>query len=555
MRVVISPLKRFFRNLRLFAVMFFIVGAGVTLLSNFYNLQIKKGSFYSAKAQSRYRLSGYLNTIRGSIYLTDKNGNEIPAAINKTSPVIYAVPKEIEDVDEASNMIAELLGKSVDEVKLLLGKENDLYEVLVRKADPEQILKIADAAIKGVYIEDEESRFYPFNNLGAHFLGFVGAGDDDMETGRYGLESFYNKKLSGIPGKIEENKIEKSTPGENIQLTIDRNIQARAEEILKNVVETYRAVAGTVIVEDPKTGAVLAMGSYPDFDPNNYSKSSIKTFLNPAGQAVYEPGSIVKVLTMAAALDAGSVTPKTTFYDSGSLVLSGKTIKNWDLKAHGTITMTEVIEQSINTGAAFAERKLGHDNFREYMIKFGLSDKTGIDLPGELAGNLRNLASGAKEINFATASFGQGISLTPLELISAFSVLGNGGVLMRPYLNENLGPQMVRRVVSEHAAREVTQMMVSAVNKAKVAEIPEYNIAGKTGTAQVPDFKKGGYTDDVINTYAGYAPAYDPRFVILIKIEKPEGAPLAGATVVPAFRELAQFILNYYNIPPDRKSN
>lgn len=214
--------------------------------------------------------------------------------------------------------------------------------------------------------------------------------------------------------------------------------------------------------------------------------------------------------------------------------------------------MTEVIEQSINTGAAFAEKKTGHDTFYNYLLKFGFGELTDLELPGEISGTLRNLKSSFRDINFATAAFGQGVSVTPIQLVSAISTIANGGVLMKPYILENSSPTEVRRAISEEAAEKVTKMMVSAVDKAEIARISGYQVAGKTGTAQVPDFKKGGYSGEYIHSYVGFAPATDPRFTILMKVDKPKGAPLAGTTVVPAFRELAQFILNYYNIPADK---
>ncbi len=224
---------------------------------------------------------------------------------------------------------------------------------------------------------------------------------------------------------------------------------------------------------------------------------------------------------------------------------------NWDKKAHGLQTMGGVIEQSINTGSIFAEKTMGHDIFYDYLKKFNFDKLTNIELPGELKGDLRNLKKG-KDVNFATASFGQGIAVTPVRLIAAVSAIANGGSLMKPLILNDGKEEVVGRVISEETARKVANMMVSAVKKNIIADIPNYSVAGKTGTAFVPDFVKGGYTEEVVNTYVGFAPASDPKFVILIKLDKPKDAPLAGQTVVPAFRELAQFILNYYNIAPDK---
>ena len=339
--------------------------------------------------------------------------------------------------------------------------------------------------------------------------------------------------------------------GENLILTLDPVIQVEAERILQNAVEKHGAVAGSVIVQEPDTGRILAMGNWPNFNPNEYQEADISDFMNPAVESRYEPGSVMKVITMAAGIDAGKITPQTTFNDTGVLMVSGRKIQNWDLKAHGVVTMTNVIEKSLNTGAAFAERQTGHPTFLKYMQDFGFSEKTGVDLPGELKGDLgRLMERGAPPVAFATASYGQGVATTPLEMLNAVATIANGGILMRPYVNADLGPQEIRRVISPETAKQVTDMMISAVDKAEVAAISGYTVAGKTGTAQIP--ARGGYTDEVIHTYIGFGPTAHPRFIILLKLDKPAGAPLAGTTVVPAFRDLAQFILGYMNIPPDR---
>src|SRR3989344_721439 len=529
------------------------------LLFRFYNLQINKGDYYSARAESQFRSSGLLEPRRGNIYFSDKNGNSIPAAINKDYPSIYAVPKEIQDAKNSAAILSKILSVSESQILKSLLKTNDLYELLLVKATVEQVEAVRLAAIAGIYIADDTLRFYPFGKLSAHLLGFVGPSDkDDLLRGRYGIEAAFDSELHGVSGVTEEDKIIRPKSGKDISLTIDRAIQARAEEILSGVIKEYEAVSGTVIVQEPATGKILALGNYPAYDPNSYSEYAVKSFLNPAIEAVYEPGSIIKVLTMAAGIDSGKITPDTTYYDTGSVTINGRTIKNWDFEkkgAHGKVTMAEGIEQSINTAMVFAEKKTGHVAFLNYLEKFGLEEETSIELPGEVSGSLRPLKKNARDINFATASFGQGISTTPLQVLRAIGSIANGGVMMNPYIIEGTEPRMVRRVVSKEAADQVTAIMVSAVAKAQVAQIPNYRIAGKTGTAQVPDFGRGGYTDDVINTYVGFAPASSPKFIVLIKIDKPRGAPLAGLTVVPAFRELTHFVLNYYNIPPDDLGN
>jgi len=532
--------------------LFFLFGIlYLLLIFHIYNLQIEKRVYFLTKAENQERASGTFKAPRGNIYFVDRNNNLIPAALNKEYPMVFAVPKEIYNENNYDySQLSKIVNIPVEELKRKLSKPNDLYELLIEKATPEQINQIKDLNLKGIYISDHLLRFYPFGDLASHLLGFVSS-DSETEKGVYGLELSFNEILSGRPGQVKEGRVIQPEPGKNLILTIDRNIQAQAEEILKKLIEQYQATGGSVIVQEPQTGKILAMGSFPNFDPNNYSKFEISTFLNPVVQSIYEPGSVFKLITMAAGIDSGKITPETTYIDTGSITLNGKTIKNWDLKAHGLQTMTGVIEQSINTGAVFAQRKTGPDIFYNYLIKFGFSELTNIALPGEVRGNINSLKNG-REIDFATASFGQGVAVTPIELISAISAIANGGNLMKPIILADEKPQVVRRVISIETAKQITQMMVSAVEKNKLAVIPNYSVAGKTGTAFVPRFGGKGYTDDVINTYVGFAPAFNPKFVILIKLNKPKGSPLAGQTVVPAFRELAQFILNYYNIAPDK---
>lgn len=536
----------------------------LSLIFKLYDIQVNKNSFYRAKAENQQMASGVLKSTRGSIFFTDKNNNLVPAAMNKEFPFIYAVPKEIQEQEQAGDLsvndyadqLSPLVNVPAGDLVKKFSKKNDLYELLIFKASDEQANSVSKLDLKGIYVVNKISRSYPFDTVASHVLGFVApvnnneAKDISNEKGRYGVESFFENDLAGRNSDINGDKVTVASDGKDITLTIDRNIQAQSGEILEKLVSDKGAAGGSVIVQDPKTGRILAMASFPDFDPNDYSDYEIKNFLNPAVQAVYEPGSVFKILTMAAGIDSGKITPDTTYVDKGYDIINGRKVMNWDHKVHGKLTMSNVIEQSINTGTIFAEQKTGHNIFKNYMYNFGLGDLSGIKLPGELKGNLSQLTNG-KDINYATASYGQGVAVTPIEMIGAASAIANGGVLMKPLITLDEKPEVVRRVISEDTAKKVTQMMVSAVKINVLADILNYNVAGKTGTAYIPDFKNGGYTDQVINTYIGYAPAFDPKFIILIKLDKPKDAPLAGTTVVPAFRELAEFLLNYYNVAPD----
>ena len=518
-------------------VIFALIYGG--LIFRVYNLQVEQGFDYLERVEARDNIAQNNEFARGVIYFTDRYNKLAQVAINKKFPVIYAVPEKIKQPEKFAEILAPIIGWTKEKLTVSLSKPDDAYELLVGKASAEQVQSVKALNLKGVYTDVQNFRYYPFQNLASQLIGFFGFNEkNNQPSGLYGLESFYNDALKN---------------NEDLILTIDRDLQAQAEKVLSNLIEKFQATGGTVIIQKPATGEILALTNKPDFDPNNYNQAEVGLFLNPAIKSLYEPGSVLKIITMAAGLDSKKITPETTFYDSGSVTLNGKTIENWDKKAHGKITMTNVIEGSINTGAVWAEKTTGHDLFYNYLVKFGLNKTTGIDFSQERVGNLTNLEKKqARDIDFATVSFGQGIAVTPLELINAFSAIANGGNLMRPYLNAELKPKVLRQVISPETSRQLKEMMVSAVEKAQVAAIANYRVAGKTGTAQAPDFQNGGYTADVINTYIGFAPAANPQFVILLKIDKPQGAPLAGLSVVPAFKELAQFILNYYNIPPDK---
>jgi stage V sporulation protein D (sporulation-specific penicillin-binding protein) len=542
-------------KIRIFFISTLFIFSYLFLVSNIYELQVSKGVYYSARAESQTRLSGFLQASRGNIYFTDRNENLFPAAINKEYYVIFAVPEEITNPDIIAEQIANLFDLNKENLTNSFSKPNDLYEVILKKASKEQANMVRGLNIAGIYIDKENFRFYPLENVASHILGYISPNsENDKLSGRYGIEAYFNTELTGEDGKLEDSKIINPKNGGDVILTIDPIVQNIAEITLADLINKHDAKSGSIIVQDPKSGKILALGNYPNFDPNNFSKSEIKNFLNPVVENIYEPGSVFKIITMASGLDSNKLTPDTIYIDKGFIKLNGRTIRNWDIDRHGPhgeVTMTEIIEGSLNTGASYAGQLIGKDLFYNYLVRFGFDQKTGIELPGEVLSDIRKLKTSIKDVDFATASFGQGIAVSPIAMINSFSAIANGGSLMRPYIISDNGPEIVRQVISKKAATEVIDMMVSAVNKAYVARINDYHIAGKTGTAQIPDFKKGGYSDEYIHTFIGFAPAYNPEFTILIKLDKPAGSPLAGTTVVPAFRDLAEFLLNYYNIPPD----
>jgi len=528
------------------------------LLYRLYYLQILNGEYYTERAQAQILVRESISPLRGTIYFTDKKGNLFPAATNKQFPYLFAVPKKIHDTAGVSAKLAAILRIPASEIEQKLSNKDSAYALIAKKLSAGVASEIDRLKIPGIFVDTRPERFYPFGQLGSHILGYVGPNPNDLgEGGHYGIEGLYDSVLRGVQAKFEEDGIVSPQDGKDLILTIDPNIQEVADRIISELVEKYKAKGGGAIVMEPSSGRILALVGIPQFDPNSYSESSVETFLNPMVQKIYEPGSVVKILTMAAGIDSGKITPDTSYVDKGSLVLDGRRISNFDLDTkgpYGLVDMRRVIENSINTGAVFVQQTIGRELFRNYLERFGLGEKTGVALPGELEGSLKNLNPNARNIAFATASYGHGISVTPLGLLRAVAVIANGGKLVRPLIFADEKPEEIRQVIKEDTAVQITKMMVSAVDKARVAKLSGYTLAGKTGTALVPDTIQGGYTDRVINTYVGFGPAINPRFIALLKLDEPEGAPVAALTVVPAFRELAQFILNYYNVPPDRLS-
>jgi len=562
-----GKIKQIIKNWRLYFIFsIFVLMTGV-ILWRLYSLQILHYEDFSQRAAAQVKtaeqIKNDLQYVRGKIYFQTRDGDLIPVAVNKKFYEIYASPKEMNDIVTAAKILSQELDLSYEDLIIKFSKKNSLYELLVKKADDLTANKIKDLNIKGIYTKEYIGRYYPYGEFASQLIGYVKNDIKDFH-GQYGLEKFYDKYLAN--GTLSNNlldflSLEKLTYNRDnfdIITNIDFNIQKKSEELLKENTEKWQAESGNIIVMEPKTGKILAMANYPNFDPNNYSSFSINKFNNPAVQSLYEPGSVFKIITVAAGLDAKKITPQTKYYDTGEVVVNKKTIRNWDLKAHQSVDVFDIIAESLNTGAVYLEKLTGHDIFHQYVLNFGFNKKTGIDLPNEVSGNINNL-KGFNEIYFATASFGQGISVTPLEMINAFSGIANNGLMMTPYVVDSiidakgdkiqtLKPKPKNQVISPEVAQQLRIIMVNSVEKNILAKIKGYQIAGKTGTAQMPD-ASGGYSDKTIQSFIGYAPAEDPKFVILIKLDKPE-APLAGSTVVPMFQELAKYILDYYEIPP-----
>ena len=567
-------------NVRLYLIVFFIILIGSTLIFRLFSLQILRHDFYKGLASKQHQLYQILFPKRGEIFIkdrfydTDSSSQLFPLAINREWPMVYAVPREIEDKEGTTKALASLLEIDEEVLRQKIDKRNDPYEPLKHKLSPEVVEKIKELDIEGIEFITEDWRYFPANNLASHVVGFVGF-SSDRRVGQYGLEGYYNKELEGEYGFLEGEKdirgrliaiakryLQPAENGVDLILTIDSNIQFFIEKKLKEIAERLDAEGGTIIVMDPRTGAIKGMANWPTFNPNKYSEvEDINIFLNPAIHNLFEPGSIFKPITMAIALDKKLLTPNTTYEDKAFLKIGGYIIRNSHDEPEGIQTMTQVLEKSLNTGAVFVQRLIGKKTFKDYLKKFRFSEKTGIDLEAEARGDISNLNT-KRDIEYATASFGQGIVITPMELVVAFGAIANEGKIMRPYLVEKfvygdgleevVEPKMVGRVISLEAAEELTKMLVNVVENGygKKAGIPGYWITGKTGTAQVPE--AGGYSDKTIHSFGGFFPAFDPQFLILIKLDNPSGIRFAADSVAPVFGEIAEYILNYYEIPPSR---
>ncbi|EKD79462.1 MAG: hypothetical protein ACD_41C00064G0007 [uncultured bacterium] len=555
---------------------FTVLGAIIAL--RLFIVQIVQHGYYEALASDHHDLFEELFPERGEILVHDRYAatGTVPIATNKVLYEVHAEPVHITDPAATAQAIAPLLSIPKEDITVKLDKPGDPDEILKRRVPEEVVNAIKELNLTGITFREEQWRYYPETEYTAHVTGYYGYSDTDKK-GQYGLEGYYDKELAGLPGyvagekdafgrflTIGNNFIQEAVDGDDLVLTIDKNVQYSACSKLKSEVERLSAKEGTLIIMQPDTGAIIAMCNYPSFDPNNYNEvESIEVFVNSAVSDEYEPGSAFKPITMAAGLDTGAVTPTTTYVDTGQVTVAGYPIKNFDGKAYGTKTMTEVLENSLNLGTIFVVQQLGNQTFYEYVQAFGFNALTGIELASEHDGDISTLAE-LKDVYSYTGSFGHGITVTPLQLINGFAAIANGGELMKPYIVEKrvvssgaeipTEPSVVRRVISEDTSRTLSAMLVNVIDygHAKRAGVEGYYLAGKTGTALVVGANGRYDTSRHNDTFVGYGPISDPQFVMLIKMNEP-ASQYAEGSVVPLWGEVAKDVLNYYKIPPDRE--
>ncbi len=573
------------------AILFLLICASmVAVTARLAYWQLTQHASLAARAEQEHRRPFIVPAGRGSIY--DSNGHLL--AVNITEDAIEADPQAIQQenndhpgtFDRTVNQLSSILNLPADILRpqLLLSQDGHPvtftflhdasgYKIHLTQDQSRQVQQLlSQNQLWGIGLLPESWRVYVDGDLAAQLLGFV---QQDTGEGKYGLEAYYNHLLAGQPGKllaetdvdgnplaIGEQVWQPPVDGADLRLTVDANVQLTVEQMLHETILRYKADGGTVIIVNPKTGAIIAMASEPRFDPNHYGDvSSYNLFINPAVSTVYDPGSTMKAVTMAAGIDLGLITPDTTINDPGYYIVDGIRIQNWNQTAYGLETMTQVLQHSANVGAIWvALQKLHQEHFYHYLDLFGFGAPTGVDLPTESAG-LVPLPAERSDLTLAENSFGESIGVTPLQMVMAYAALANGGLLMRPYCVASatqdghvttFGPHVVRRAIRPETAQTITQMLIESARggEARLALVPGYQIAAKTGTS-TPQANSATTT---YASVAGYAPASDPQFVMLVKIDHPRESLFGGLVAAPLWHDIAAWLFHYYRIPPDQPS-
>lgn len=553
----------------------FLVAAGV-LTAKLFFVQIVRGEDYKASADRQHEKPDGRIFNRGTIYFTDRDGRRVSGAALQTGYSLAINPVRLKEPGTVYDALTAVVPLDRTDFFNRAGKSGDPYEEIASRLNEEQMMAITALNLPGVELAVQRWRFYPNGTLAAHLLGFMGYQEKTGDyAGRYGLEKYYNRILnreespgfSGFLGQVFLGLTNSSAAADeagDVITTIEPTVERFLEDELESIKTDWNPKIAGGIIMNPKTGAIISLGSLPAFDPGG-KQSDIKHLSNPLIEGVNEMGSVIKPLTISAGLDAEVITPDTTYNDLGFVVLNGRRIENYDRRGRGVVPMQDILNQSLNTGAIFVMQKLGVERFEKYFREFGLlGEKTGIDLPGELSGLADNLKD-RKEIEYATAAFGQGIAVTPIAVMTALSSLANGGYLVRPFVTKEIDhenglavetkPRIRRQVISAEAASATTAMLVKVVDQALLGgqeRLPRYQVAAKTGTAQIPEPGGGYYSDRYLHSFFGYFPASNPRFTVFLYAIEPQNAEYASATLTKPFFNIAKFLLNYYQIPPDR---
>lgn len=564
--------------LRIRFILGVIVLVALILLVRLYSIQIIHGEDFNIQADRQYVRPNQNLFDRGRIIFESRDGIQWSAATLKTGFTVSINPSILKDSQETYQKLSDIIEIDSEIFFARASKINDPYEEIAKRVSQEDGIKIDELNIEGVQIHKERWRFYPGGKLASQTLGFV-AFEGDILSGRYGLERYYNDTLSRNTDNLYVNFFAEIFSNVNKTLfkqggkregdvvtTIEPSVQLFLERKLEEIYDKWNSRQTAGIIINPQNGEIYAIGVYPSFDVNNFREvEDSSVFSNPLIEGVYEMGSIIKPLTIAAGLDSGAITAETTYYDSGSVTFDGATISNYDGKGRGRVKIQEILNQSLNTGASFVMEAMGTEVFRDYMLNYGIGQETGIDLPNEAAGLVSNLDS-PRTLEYATASFGQGIAMTPIATVRALSTLANGGKLITPHLGKEIKYRTGlsktisyvdgEEVLKESTSQEITRMLVKVVDEALLGgtvSFDNYSIAAKTGTAQIANTQARGYYDDrFLHSFFGYFPAYDAEFFIFLLAIEPKEVRYASQTLTRPFIDTVNFLINYYDVPPDR---
>jgi cell division protein FtsI/penicillin-binding protein 2 len=557
---------------------FIFILAAALLIVRLYFVQIVHGGEYQKRAMGQYVESEPDTGTRGDILFSKRDGTPVSGAVMQSGWRVAITPADITDPNSAYAALSAATTIDAERFYASVAKRGDPYEEVAFRVDDASASKIRAAKIPGVLLVGDQWRNYPAGDLAAHVVGFVGY-QGDRKTGVYGLERFWQNTLAQDSSGISINPFaeifanvgaalspDPTAHQGSVITSIEPNVQRELQETLALVMQQYSTKSAGGIIMNPATGEIVAMAERPTFDPNTYNTvDDVSVFRNPLVENVYEMGSIMKPLTVAAGIDAGTITPQTTYHDAGCIERSGKKICNYDGRARNTVNMQEVLNQSLNLGVTFIVDKMGHTNFEQYVRAYGLGEKTKIDLPNEATSIIDAIDNGY-DVDYASASFGQGIAVTPIAMIRSLSSLANGGVLPSPHVvtaikfpsgvTRSVDVPIGPRVLKEESARTVTEMLVKVFDTALLkGELKQehYSIAAKTGTAQIAIPGGGGYYPDrYLHSFFGYLPAHDPQFIVLLYALEPHGAEFASATLARPFLDIAKYLINYYEVPPDR---
>ena len=562
---------------RLLCALFIVVA--LLLVLRLYLVQIVHGEAYTRDANSQYVESGAETADRGTIYFTTKDGSLVAAAAMQSGWRIAIKPADIQDAGRTYRAIASSTPIDAERFNTAVAKTHDPYEEVAFRVSDEAADTIRGAKMPGVILVRDKWRTYPGGTLAAQAIGFVGFRGNDR-AGIYGLERQWESTLAAERGGLYVNpfaeiftNVEALITDDpagfagSIITTIEPSVQANLEKTLEKVMSTYSPRATGGIIMDPKTGDIVAIAGRPAYDPNTYNTvADPSVYTNVLVEGRYELGSIMKPLTVAIAIDSGALTPETTYNDTGCITRSTKKICNFDSKARGIVSVQQVLSQSLNVGAAFVGDRAGHGTLTKYMKAFGFGARTGIDLPGEVSGDISPLGDGdSPEVNYAAAAFGQGISVTPIGMTRVLASLGNDGKMPQPHIvsairydsgiTRTIEAQEPITVLSPETAHTVSRMLAEVFDKGLLGgdlKKERYSIAAKTGTAQIAKPGGGYYEDRYLHSFFGYFPAHEPRFIVFLLALEPKGVQYASASLAHPFADITDFLINYYDIPPDR---